>query len=260
MKGDMKAIISGVKVTNICLNVTLSCNEKCIFCFRNFYTSQKTLYVEKLKNMIPYLKNLGIRKITLIGGEPLLNKDILKIAEILYDEGFILSLTTNATIYKPEILNYLTYLSFSLESVNKETNRLLGRNEKHLENIERYLEEIRKKNLDLKVKINTVITSVNAREEELNGIAEFIRKNSDLIVRWKIFRFLSVRRALNKPWLSVSRNRFKELMKFCEELVKDLEINVSNGDTPHYVLDGDGLFYLATPQQGDIILGKFLDF
>ena len=71
----------------------------------NFYKKEEILDTQQMKKILGYFINLGIRKIRITGGEPLIRKDILEIISFLKNkkEDNLLKeilLTTNGTQLK----------------------------------------------------------------------------------------------------------------------------------------------------------------
>jgi radical S-adenosyl methionine domain-containing protein 2 len=156
-------------ITNVCINLLSKCNEKCIYCFRGNYQVFPSQYIQPL---IHALKLLKVKKVNFTGGEPTLHPELVDFLRSFKESGFIVSTTTNATKFYPNLLSYLDWISFSIDSLNPETLRKLGRSPIILDITNQYLEVIRNQNLKVKVKINTVLTFINANKENIRDIAE----------------------------------------------------------------------------------------
>lgn len=113
---------------SLCLNVAHSCNLACIYCFASqgtFNQQQEMMSLEVGRKAIDYLlQKSGSRptvEIDFFGGEPLLNWKTVK-ALTLYGEetaqkrGKVISftLTTNATLLKPGIIDFLNQHNFQV--------------------------------------------------------------------------------------------------------------------------------------------------
>lgn len=168
------------------ISVTESCNLRCIYCMPNGYvpTSSKLISREEINVIVKALAKLGVKRIRLTGGEPLLRNDIVDIVsdtnsiETIKDIG----ITTNAVLLN-KYLNPLKEaglkrLNISLDSLRKETfKKMTGGN---LDNV---LESIKTAiDMGLKVKVNMIpIIGINDNE-----IQDFINltKDNDLDVRF----------------------------------------------------------------------------
>lgn len=81
------------------ISVTEACNFRCIYCAPNGYAAPQTspLTVEEIERLVRAAVALGVSKIRLTGGEPLLRRDIVEIVRAVASiEGVRdLALTTN---------------------------------------------------------------------------------------------------------------------------------------------------------------------
>ncbi|MGH4125431.1 MAG: thioether cross-link-forming SCIFF peptide maturase [Clostridium sp.] len=105
----------------VCLNIAHDCNLRCKYCFADGegYDKQKILMsFDVAKKSIDFLiENSGSRvniEVDFFGGEPLLNMDVVKKTvdyarslEKQYNKNFRFTITTNATLLTPDIMDYL---------------------------------------------------------------------------------------------------------------------------------------------------------
>ncbi|MGH4117633.1 thioether cross-link-forming SCIFF peptide maturase [Clostridium sp.] len=105
----------------VCLNIAHDCNLRCKYCFADGegYDKQKILMsFDVAKRSIDFLiQNSGPRKnieVDFFGGEPLLNMDVVKKTvdyarglEKQHNKNFRFTITTNATLLTPDIMEYL---------------------------------------------------------------------------------------------------------------------------------------------------------
>ncbi len=76
-----------------------NCNLKCHYCDTDWYTHKELMSVDQI---IQKVKELGCKKITITGGEPLIQKQGFdELTRKLWHQGFYISVETNGTI-KPE--------------------------------------------------------------------------------------------------------------------------------------------------------------
>ena len=111
------------------LSITDKCNFRCQYCLPNGYeckSPQKSLSLSEINHLLAALVELGIQKIRLTGGEPLLRKDLVAIIKTIkqYPQINSIALTTNA--YKlHHILDEcidagLTHLNISVDSLDED--------------------------------------------------------------------------------------------------------------------------------------------
>jgi len=128
-------IIEGKTVYPITCEIDPSnlCNLDCSFCmYKSFIKEHKNLLDFNLFEMvIKQLKYLGVKSITFTGGgEPLMNKDFIKMASSAYSLGFEIGLITNGTllkrIQKPEIFKFIR---ISLDAYDEDSyKKVKGKN------------------------------------------------------------------------------------------------------------------------------------
>jgi radical SAM protein with 4Fe4S-binding SPASM domain len=79
--------------------VTNKCNLSCVHCGVSANDRLfKELSLEEFSNITPKLKKIGVKYVTLSGGESLLRKDIVEIISFLKDNEFNVGLVTNASL------------------------------------------------------------------------------------------------------------------------------------------------------------------
>ena len=97
----------GRPLRDLRLSVTDRCNFRCPYCMPRevfgphhvFLPRAEILTFEEIRRLTGIFHRLGVRKVRLTGGEPLLRHDLPKLVEMLADlEGVDLALTTNGTL------------------------------------------------------------------------------------------------------------------------------------------------------------------
>ncbi|MCX8172049.1 MAG: GTP 3',8-cyclase MoaA [Archaeoglobaceae archaeon] len=131
----------GRVVRSLRVAVTNRCNLSCIYCHREGEDNPgKEMSCEKIAEISKAFYELGVRKVKLTGGEPLLRKDICEIISMMPDFEEI-SLTTNGTLLKDLAFDLkesgLDRVNVSLDTLNPRIFRFItgGDIEKVLEGI-----------------------------------------------------------------------------------------------------------------------------
>jgi len=97
----------GRPLRDLRLSVTDRCNFRCPYCMprevfgphHSFLPRSEILTFEEIQRLTRLFHRLGVRKVRLTGGEPLLRQDLPEMVEMLADlEGLDLALTTNGTL------------------------------------------------------------------------------------------------------------------------------------------------------------------
>lgn len=93
------------------ISITDRCNFRCVYCMPKtvfgrdypFLARDELLSFEEIARVARLFAELGVRKIRLTGGEPLLRRDIERLIELLAAiPGLELTLTTNGSLLTPE--------------------------------------------------------------------------------------------------------------------------------------------------------------
>lgn len=88
----------GRKVTNLRIAITNRCNLNCFYCHKEGEVDpQKEMDIEDINRICSVFYNLGVRKVKITGGEPLLRKDIYDIIQSMPPFKEV-SMTTNGVL------------------------------------------------------------------------------------------------------------------------------------------------------------------
>ena len=87
------------------LEITQKCNMKCLHCYEgdNHASENNPLSVNEWKKVIDQLKNLNVKRIVVIGGEPTLQKDIVEIMKYLSELRTDVTIFTNGSQITDEL-------------------------------------------------------------------------------------------------------------------------------------------------------------
>ena len=172
------------------ISLTDLCNLRCIYCMPSKGVEKKShdqiLSVERIKELVESFASLGIKKVRLTGGEPLVRKGFIDIVKAIRSIPSIeeICLTTNGTLLKefakPLKDAGLDRLNISLDTLNEEKYHRLTR----VGNISDVLEGIKEaKRVGFKdIKVNCVLIH-NFNDDELEAFKDFAVSN-ELTVRF----------------------------------------------------------------------------
>ena len=175
------------KINYLRVSVTDRCDLRCVYCMKekmNFLPKNEVLSLEEIERLCDNFIELGIEKIRLTGGEPLVRKGILTLIENLNKKKFStnlkeITLTTNGSLLKKYAKNLkqhgINRINVSLDTIVKEKYKEITRFG-NLDNVLEGIEEAIKNNI--KVKINTVVFK-NFNEDQTKEL--IIWCNSKLI-------------------------------------------------------------------------------
>lgn len=210
------------KITHLRLSLTDRCNFRCIYCMPpegiDCLPKQNFLSASEIKRLVSIFCRLGINKVRLTGGEPLLRSEVLVIADKISSLPGVcdLALTTNGSqlkrLAKPLKECGVQRLNISLDSLNEATFKKMSLTHSFNDVMDGILESL---HVGLPVKINAVIMK-GLNDCEIPDFIEF---------------------ALNNP---IQEVRFIEFMPLC-----------GTGWKPEYVLPLDSwMEYVQKYYQG----------
>ncbi len=109
---------------NMQFEVTYKCNNNCIFCYNQKQTERsEELDTNSAKKIISNIKESGVLSLNFNGGEPLIRKDFLELAEYAASIGLDIHLNTNASLiddeYASKLVNYFPSVCTTILSGKK---------------------------------------------------------------------------------------------------------------------------------------------
>ena len=130
----------GRPVRDLRISVTDRCNFRCVYCMpkevfghdHRFLPRRELLTFEEIERVARVFVELGVRKLRITGGEPLLRRDLEHLVAALsaIDDGLDVTLTTNAALLaqKAEALADagLSRITVSLDSLDDEVFRAMN--------------------------------------------------------------------------------------------------------------------------------------
>ena len=166
------------------ISITDKCNLRCIYCMPEegipLKPHKDILRYEQIEQIVRQAVQLGITKIRLTGGEPLIKKDIENLIEKLAGIKGIkeLCLTTNGTLLaeKAKILKQagLTSMNISLDTLQPEKYKEITRGGNLADVLKGIDEAI---NEGFKIKLNMVVLK-GKNEDEIDDIRRFCQNKN----------------------------------------------------------------------------------
>ncbi len=173
----------GRKIDYIRISITDRCDFRCVYCMTedmSFLPRAKILTLEEIALLCEIFVDLGISKIRLTGGEPLVRKNVI---ELMNNIGKLtglkeLTITTNGSQlekYSEKIKKAgVSRINISLDTLDEKKFKELTRTG-DLKNVLRGIEAARLSNFS-RIKINSVILK-NRNSDEVLNLAQFAIKN-----------------------------------------------------------------------------------
>ena len=172
-------------ILSLRITLTNRCNVNCLYCHHDgMVKSSEEMTADELYTICKIAKKIGVRKIRLSGGEPLLKKDIVEIVEKIASLDFKdISMTTNGILlekYAQDLKDAgLNRVNVSLDTLDRKTYEIITKKD--------YLEDAKKgiiKAVEVglyPVKINMVIMK-DINQDEIDDMFRFCKKH-DIVLQ-----------------------------------------------------------------------------
>lgn len=224
------------KIDYMRISITDRCNLQCIYCMPEGSPRpieyKEILTYEEIIRIVAIAVSLGVRKIRLTGGEPLIRKNVVNLVRMLKEIGKIeeLSLTTNGIFlsnYAKELVDAgLDRVNVSLDSLNQERYKTItgGGN---LYDVLKGIEAAEKNSLT-PIKINMVpVRGIN--EDEIVSFAQ-LTLNSPYQIRFIEFMPFGSR----KSWTPERFIPSDEIKSFIEKIGTLHPVNLKKSGPARY--------------------------
>ncbi|MEH7269166.1 GTP 3',8-cyclase MoaA [Bacillus toyonensis] len=174
------------------ISVTDRCNFRCRYCMPeeifgpdySFLSNDKILSFDEIERITRIFVSLGVRKLRITGGEPLLRRGIPKLIERLHKIDGVedIGLTTNGSLLKkfaPDLYKAgLSRVTVSLDSLEEERFFYLNGNRSK---VQRVLEGIQAAaEVGMKIKINMVVQK-GKNEQDILQMAQYFKENKHIL-------------------------------------------------------------------------------
>ncbi|PGV88976.1 GTP 3',8-cyclase MoaA [Bacillus cereus] len=174
------------------ISVTDRCNFRCRYCMPeeifgpdySFLSNDKILSFDEIERITRIFVSLGVRKLRITGGEPLLRRRLPKLIERLnkIDGVEDIGLTTNGSLLKkfaPDLYKAgLSRVTVSLDSLEEERFFYLNGNRSK---VQRVLEGIQAAaEVGMKIKINMVVQK-GKNEQDILQMAQYFKENKHIL-------------------------------------------------------------------------------
>ena len=211
----------GREIDYLRVSVTDNCNLRCVYCMKekenNFLKNDEKLTDDEIYKIVKESAKLGIKKIRITGGEPLVRAGIVNLIGRINNIPGIeeIYLTTNGILLADKLeelkLNGLKGVNISLDSLKEERfSKLtrLGKLENVLVAIDKAIE------LGIKVKLNTVIVNDVNKDE----IIDFVNLTKEKPIDIRFIELMPIGIAINYKGVTN-----EEVLKVIEDNYTDYE-------------------------------------
>lgn len=174
------------------ISVTDRCNFRCRYCMPeeifgpdySFLSNDKILSFDEIERITRIFVSLGVRKLRITGGEPLLRRGLPQLIERLNKIDVVedIGLTTNGSLLKkfaPDLYKAgLSRVTVSLDSLEEDRFFYLNGNRSK---VQRVLEGIQAAaEVGMKIKINMVVQK-GKNEQDILQMAQYFKENKHIL-------------------------------------------------------------------------------
>ena len=232
------------------ISLTDRCNMRCRYCMPQgnvkWFKNEDILTYDEIIRLVAILTDLGIEKIRLTGGEPLLRPSLEDLVASLRSIKAIksISMTTNGLLLADKVKRLkdagLDSVNISLDSFEPTRFKAIT----GIDGLEKVLESIEAaRNIGLKLKINTVIIR-GWNEDEIVNFAKFARDNENT-VRFIEFMPLDGDGLWQKDLVFSKNEMMNVIINNIGDIVPLSAINDSNNSTNNLCADPASIYCFA---------------
>ncbi|MBY0598010.1 GTP 3',8-cyclase MoaA [Bacillus bingmayongensis] len=174
------------------ISVTDRCNFRCRYCMPeeifgpdySFLSNDKILSFDEIERVTRIFVSLGVRKVRITGGEPLLRKNLPELIERLnkIDGVEDIGLTTNGSLLKkfaPDLYKAgLSRVTVSLDSLEEERFTYLNGNRSKVKTVLGGIQAAAE--VGMKIKMNMVVQK-GKNEQDIVQMAQYFKENKHIL-------------------------------------------------------------------------------
>lgn len=215
------------------LRVTSRCDMDCNFC----HGAPKGMGEASLSDFLDALQLLrrcGVERLVISGGEPLVRRDTPEIIGAAFDLGFQVYLSTDGFGYPDrydKIKDYIDWLGMPLDGSTDQLNVRMSRSSRGFGRIQHILTDFYKSRPSHRVKVGTVVSSVNAADILNIGAFLFDGKERHSPDVWRLYQFVARGEGrYSQQTHSISAAEFNRIASTAKEHFGDRVSSLSNTD------------------------------
>lgn len=212
--------------------VTMGCNMRCGHCGSSCEAPlPDELTTEEALDLCEQIADLGLKWITLSGGEPLTRKDILSLVKALSGRGVVVNMITNGWLLTEEMVDGLKRSGISTVAISIDGTREIHnqiRKDQAYEHAEKSFALLKSRG----IQAGAVTTITNQNIDILEEMKEeLIRIGVD---SWQVQLGLPMGNLKDKPDWLLSPEKVKDIIEFCYVTAKEGRIKIYPADCIGY--------------------------
>jgi molybdenum cofactor biosynthesis enzyme MoaA len=231
-------------------HITDVCPLRCPYCFSP--KTEQTVLTEAIDSILTIFEKLGVQKIDIGGGEPLVYRHLPMLIEKIRAQGIYCTLTTSGVGRRenlellPSLTPHFTRLIVSLDAYGDAHNRLRGNANawKSVNSIVQQLDEATRRQ---KLRINTVATSSFEFESSFEQLAKWVDQSG--VREWCLIQPHPANQKVTYEDYQLSERQFEVVVQRARDLLEsevELIVRKSSLYSDYWVLHPSGLLQKHT--------------
>ena len=249
--------------------ITGKCNLRCLHCYGP-PKDQGALPFDKLLKLIERFTELGVQRVVLTGGEPLLVPNIGYLMRLLHERGITIALSTNTSFFeshRDDIERYVSSLNIPLDGSSARIHAQSRADQRTFYSCLEVLHYYRSnpaRRLPM-LRVGTVYSSATAGD--FLSIAAVLEPFANIITTWKIYELIDYefQPERRKPIKHDASGFEKEMVHLLQNTSFSSNIAIasaSSRDRAYFMINPKGQLVLPTEIEGvgrEVCLGNFLE-
>eukprot|EP00759_Apiculatamorpha_spiralis_P020856 PhF_6_TR2608/c0_g1_i1/m.4405/K20967/MOCS1; GTP 3',8-cyclase / cyclic pyranopterin monophosphate synthase len=208
--------------TYLRISLTEKCNLRCVYCMPEegvpLLPKDSLLTRPEIHRLVKVFAGLGVKKVRLTGGEPLVRRDVVDICKDISTTPGIqqLCMTTNGITLSRNLDALvgagLSHVNISLDTFQEGKFMIMTRRKGHDRVLDAIHKSLKKKDLAGNVKVNCVIMK-GVNDDEISSFVDFTKENNVEV------RFIEFMPFDDNKWSRQKMISFMEIMDRCEQHV-----------------------------------------
>jgi cyclic pyranopterin phosphate synthase len=225
-------------VFSLRISITNRCNVRCFYCHHDGIIPQSyEMTADEIYKVAKIAADIGVRKIRLSGGEPLIRDDIVEIVSKISSIGFKdIALTTNGTLlgkYAHELKQAgLNRVNVSFDTLNPETYRFITRRD-YIEKAKEGIIKASEAGL-YPVKVNMVVMK-GINHHEIWDMFQFCKENGAIL---QLIELLKTETCPDNDFFDEYHYEMDELEDELNKISDDVKTRQFMQDRKKYFLEG----------------------
>ena len=225
-------------IISLRISITNRCNIRCFYCHHDGIIPQEyEMTSQEIERISLIAKNIGVKKIRLSGGEPLIREDIIDIVRRISKLGFQdVSLTTNGTLLEKYALPLkkvgLDRVNVSFDTLNPQTYHFITKSN-YVNQVKRGIKKAVEVGL-YPVKVNMVVMK-GLNHDEIWDMFHFCKENGAIL---QIIELLKTESCPDSDFFEDYYYDMKIIEEELKEKATDIKTRAFMQDRKKYFLEG----------------------